>query len=311
MDKKGNIAFVFLGIFIILGLIVIGFAIALIFTNNNLLNKDPNTNLGNMELFLKSKSGDDFIAANYILNNEVNGIASQGKIESNAYFPINVLSNQSYNFRCWADNYYIGSQEVKFTPNELNLNKSKRDCNMEKVGKIKILGHKGDLSKENNKITINLTAEEGNIKSLGVCLSWTVGIINAKSKKTKASCGEGDWKNTTFSNPDYYDCGLQTERCSSVLGNSCELVEIEIPKRFSQVHDECSLTGIYLLEGESQTLSIDVSTFEIKNSLDFLSLTFFDNDLRFTGSEWIQIHEINGDDIGADTVGYTIEFSEE
>tara|TARA_Y100000310_G_scaffold295555_1_gene327044 strand:+ start:6262 stop:7170 length:909 start_codon:yes stop_codon:yes gene_type:complete len=286
----------------VLVFMVISLVIVLLIIGTDRMSNPDEVSEGEMQIFLGGhESGTHpFYKGEYVLSN--NTIFYEGKLTDSLTSTI-IRRMKNITMYCWGDNLYTGKTFKKFTEEELSQNKSKIECNSDKIGKLEIIRTSGDLSEENNLIKLNVTARDGSVNKIGMCFTWTAGIINTYLNKNFLLCSS-EWKNTS----NGYSCNGVFEQCGEINGNKCTLKEIEIPRRFELKVDSCENTGESLKEGQSIEIGIRVKTTDFKNSLDKLEIIFFDNDLRPIGNSMQYVSELNKVNIGTEDTKYTIDY---
>jgi hypothetical protein len=310
--RANAVGIVFAGIFFIF--VIIGIVVTFIIVNkdSDFFNKPTEKN-AKIKLYLKttdSQTKEDLDASYILKSDEI----KQGDLIK-GFNEINLINDfKGFEIYCKADNYYSRLYSKNFTTQESQNNISQFDCELNRIGNINII-HKGNLNNELNKIRLNLSTNN-HISRLGVCFSWTSAIINVHLKEIGITCPSGLWTNISKyegEKPIHYEnnkfkCGLDYfETCEKIKGNICTPMEIDMPYRFVGQYDSCYYLGKSLIPGEIYELPLEVQTLEYKNNLDYLKITFFDNDLVHEG-DFIYKDNLNGEDIGAEDTTYVIEY---
>ncbi len=262
------------------------------------------------------------VRANYKVEYN-NSIISEGILFGDSFTelktPIDTLI-----ITCWGDKYYFGRTFKFFSGIEIDLNSSKGNCRMDKMGELEI-SHKGKIKEEISSIVLNLTTED-NYRKLKICTSWTQGIISVIPKENEIMCDEGNWFNWSLYNktnakytmlPEtYYRCGEcegaycdWTERCESIKGRSCKLYTMKTPERYIGKIDSCYYTG-KSLDNESFSIEYLVRT-DNPNPLDEVTFYIMDSDRRFDPGENLlrYMTELGGKNLGSEPdYNYTIKY---
>lgn len=332
MDKKG-VSFTIIIIIGIILILLIASIIVVVYVaskNNEANEKKLQEMQPKITFYMKASdaSTQQYEDANYILEHLENGsvvIDSQGKLTSGAYTPVEVPQNNTYHLHCWNDNHY--SVKVFLIPSALEkeMNKSKVTCQMPLIGNINVT-HSGDLSRELNIITLNVSevVPNGNFYRTGMCFTWSAGIVDVVPKDLVIECDKGSWINWstydgktmkyTYLPEGQWRCGdEQFEECEAVSNNRCRLKSDVTPKRFQGTTDSCYSAGKSLSSLESFDVTLEVKTLDIKNSLDFIDITLFDADRRYdtTTSQFIWVDELDSQKIGAEDFRYRINYDNE
>lgn len=333
-NKKGLSGIIIAGIFIviILGLIFTGVIVA---NKQGWFKKQPKEEaIPMIELYLRANElGNE---AKYVpayvqidwMKDGANYVGYKSDIVADAYTPFLVPADRIVTVRCQGDDegeYYLVTAFKEHNSRELEVNKSKMDCTMAKIGTLEVKKVSGNLNFNQNQIVLNVTARDGWFYKLSMCFAWSAGIIDVSNKNQWTECDSGKWLNYSkyyAENQTYewlpegvFRCGDVEENCQEVKGNKCRLTDAVAPYRFSGKVDSCFYTGETLAPNESYQLILDVSTIENKNPLDYVHIWFYDMDRRYDPQEdrwiWISATPEALEKFGADDVEYEIPYVEE
>jgi len=323
---KKSQAGVFIGIIVFLVIVGIIVALIIVVQKSSWFDEPVEIVESPMKLYLKATDEltQEQVSANYSIY--VRGtLASRGVLSEYSLTEIELPRN-NLEIYCWSNDYYLSRYYKLLSNEELTSNISKSLCHMRKVGNLKI-SHKGDLSKIENTITFNITADEGWWQKLSVAIAWSSGIIEVYQPGGEAIlCEKGLWKNYTEYNAStkeytwtpttYYVCGHCenriceiSQRCESVDKNKCVPFSGITPERFIGKVDTIKHIGKELYN-QSYELVFNVKTLENKNALDYVEFTFYDNDRRFDPNEnlWIYMSEQNGINLGGEDIKYKVNY---
>lgn len=307
MNKKASATGWILGIIGIIIIVITVFVGVYISDRDKTPNQDEEDS-GIMQLFLKAEDGSRGEYRIKLLDNTT----KSGTLSKDAYIPITIGMARSVEIMCWSEDSYTTTTHKAFTMPEIQANKSKAECKIDNHGTIDINFIRGDLLSKNNDLHLNLTAVDGSFKKLGICFSWTAGIIEAKLESDIVTCKEGVWKNNSLP-PETYLCGTdQYQICKSVQFNRCTLKDMVDPERFENKVDSCVHTGVDLQEGEQAEIKVKIKTIDNKNDMDFVELIFFDHDRRFIPAlnDWMYVSELGGVNLGADDYKFRLNYGD-
>jgi len=186
MEKKGEtnvLAWIF---FILLLLVVIGVTIAIIKISNQEEKKQLESN-NVMDFYLIGKDFDSKKSIEidyYLFSNLTETEIKRGLLIKDSYTEVKNLSNNDIlTIYCGGRGYYIEKVKKSFTGNELELNSSKQDCLVDKIGRIDV-EHSGKIEIGEKILILNITSES-NYKNIGICTAWTPGVITIASEFEK------------------------------------------------------------------------------------------------------------------------------
>ncbi|MDP1729206.1 MAG: hypothetical protein Q8L27_03330 [archaeon] len=305
MNKKAETP-TWLIVFLIIFIVIIVATIVIIILVGSSETKTELIKPATLSIFLtssdsKSKSQ---VPANFMIF-ENGTLVSQGTTILDTPIEVIIPLNKSADIYCFNDEYYTNSIHKDFTNYDFSFNASRIDCQMDKIGKLKI-ETTGDLSQLENHITLGLTSTGGIIRKLNACISWSIGMISIDDSKNFLSCPYGNWTKANESNT--FLCNSEKQKCSYTDGRFCMPYDLEIPYRIKNQVDKCSSYGWTLNENEKQNFLLDVDTFELKNSLDYVQITFFGEDKRYINNEWRYIYEYQGNPIGLNDTIWRIDY---
>jgi len=302
-------------IFFIL-IIIVGGLIYLAITREWIKKEIP-PQIPTIEYYIKAIDGEtqEPVDANYLLLTNGTEIRSS-VVFSDAYTPLIVQDNLTYELACWSKEYYLGKLEKEFSNIEKNENKSKSDCEMRKIGNLTI-SHRGGIEAKYNKIDLEIESKDGWYNKMGMCFAWSTGILDVKAEDVDMPCDKGAWKNWTryirenktyeYLPKGWYRCGNDwLEECESIYSNKCKLTQMETPDRFLGIVDYCQYTAKTYSINETDEIKLLVTTIDNMRIIDYLEITFFDTDDRWDGNTWKSYSEFKGIDIAARDKKYTI-----
>jgi hypothetical protein len=135
-----------------------------------------------------------------------------------------------------------------------------------------------------------------------------MGIMTIDDSRNKINCNVGNWTETNITNT--YLCGEEKNKCSFTYGYMCVpyTSNSEMPSRFKNKVDKCTYFNIDLKKDESREIILDVSTYDFKNSLDYLEIVFFGEEQKHTGGKFEYLNELNGNPVGMNDTKVRIEW---
>jgi len=177
MNNKGQTKLI---VGIVLGVLFIGGIIFLVSvlnqgeTNQSAVSPD----FINLYVIARDSLSSTSINGNYTVQNGSTYIS--GEILRDSFTEINNLtSNGTFSLLCQSEGYYSKIDARKFNSQELNDNLSKRDCYLDRIGKIEV-GSNDKLEEGENDVSVTILAK-GFYKNITFCVSWTEGIVTLKS----------------------------------------------------------------------------------------------------------------------------------
>lgn len=307
MNKRGNTTWIVVSI--IIGIIfILILALGFVFLRDK-ISPSGSSEVKYMKIYIRSLESKNQTVSDYFVDysqglNSV--ILSNGKLSEDSYTEVlNIPQDQEIYVTCLSDQYYSDRKLKIFSQTELDLNSSKLDCNLKKIGNLTIK-YSGGLNDIENRIELNISSDKF-FQGLSMAFSWTAGIVDVSIDQMSKTCGT-EWKNYTKfneTNGEYlyldnssYQCDGKIENCKSIDGLNCVLSDEKIPNRFLGQVDYAFYTGKDI-NNETYKLNINVKTTEDKNSFDYLKIIFYDKDLRYTGTRWEYVSELGGKDISA------------
>jgi len=315
---KGIIIGVIIGVLFIV-CIVIG---VIVLNQKGVFDDQPKVNITQIELFISAEDTDtrESVNANFIINYLGNDtIISKGEIKKDSFTPILVDSDKVVQVNCWNEDHYLVRATRTFSYEEINSKKARLTCSMVRIGKLEVKAN-NELKTGTSEITYNIKSIDGWTYRTSGCFRWSPGIIYATIKNNIITCENSFWLNWSsydsekkeyiYLPKDMYRCNEELQKCESVSGNRCKLIDLEIPSRFKNKVDGCFSLGKTLSPGEDYNFTIEVKTLDFLNSLDFLDITFFDNDRRYSEIEnrFLWVSEQNGQNIGNEDKLFGIEY---
>ncbi len=300
MNKRGQSGWI-IGVVIVFLIVCIALLVIILSIGSPEDSENPSQQ--KIKVFLTTSDIDSKaqISANYIIF-ENTTLIKQGTTNLDSPIELNIPISDSVEVYCWNEDYYTNKITKDFTNYDFSFNSSKIDCQMNKIGNLEVNVISGDLSKIENTIILNLTSKDGTFNRLGACISWSIGIYAVDDSSNQLFCNQGNWtkvKNTT----NTYSCGnkQEKEQCARIeKGNSCMPSDMEIPDRFNGIVDKCTYFGGIIEKDMNRQITLNVATYDFKNSFDYLELTFFDQDKRYIINKIDYVYEdTNKLDIGA------------
>jgi hypothetical protein len=287
----------------------------IVLNQRGMLDGEQEKNVTQIQLFI---NGEDSITrknleANYILDykqNDTTLVISKGTLKSDSFIPVILDADKIYHVNCWDNEHYLVKASKKFATEEIESKKSRFTCSMVKIGELQI-EEKGNLvAGKTNELNFNIVSKDGWTYKLAGCISWSAGIIDVYNQNNVITCDSGIWLNWsnydaktmkyTFLEEGSYRCGEdRIEKCEAVLNNKCRIKQIETPNRLKLKSDNCFYTGKSLAPDETYNLTLEAKTLDYMNELDFVEVTFFDYDRRYsaTGNIFEWVSEENGIDL--------------
>lgn len=311
-----------ISIILFLGLIITGIIIA---NQKGIFKRKENNEEQLIDFFIRARDSttQEFVDANYVLdyNQKPPIVVSQGELNKDEWLELKVPQDKLLHLRCWSDNNYLVVASKLFSQQEILSNLSNFICSMERIGNIKV-EHQGNLKEGNSPIKLNISCDDTFYK-MGICISWTAGILDVYKENQWVLCDSGIWNNWSIYNTTtqkytlldegYYRCGNCEEdycewikKCEQVEGNKCKSYSMTIPLRFAGKVDECFYIG-KSLRNESYEEEFVVKSEDL-NENDEVTFYIFDSDRRFSPIEsmWVWMSEKDGMDLGYPDINYTI-----
>lgn len=283
---------------------------------------DPSNALS-LYMATEDYKSNEIIDANYIMNErkeETQVRFSGGTLQEGSWTEIKDVPKESiFDIYSWNDDYYSQHIIKKFTQIEKLNNASKVILDMKKIGGLDIK-QIGKLGLGTNRIRLNITAKEGSYNKIGAVLSWSPGILDVNLEQEQIFCNNGFWLNYSSFDPltgehiylpeNIYKCGEYYESCKSVLGVNCNTFNPKMPTRFVGIVDKTIYLGHELKDGETLSFVLVIRTLDTANVLDYVRITFFDNDMRWDEytQSWKAFSEYNGKDIAGKDYTHEINY---
>jgi hypothetical protein len=250
---------------IIFGIIfLIGITTILIIVNQK-QEKQEKINTTSMDLYLSIKANSIITSGNYTLIN--NGNILEGKIIKDSLNEIKNVSINNVEIFCEKEGYYPEYINKIFTEEEKSFNSSIVECNLDKIGIIKIR-NLDNLSEGNSEINLNLDSD-GIYKNPLLCVAWTTNIINVKSYL-----------------------------------NESEITTNPIPTKWNKLVDKCFLIE-QVLNNEDLNIKLIVKS-EGLSPFDYVKVYVSDSDTILNNRNFEISSELNGKDIYGEDVEYII-----
>jgi len=325
MNKKAGSGVI---IGIILGILSLGAIVTLLVVANQRgwFNKETEENqIPTLEKFyIKARDSNlNFTDAHYFLEYTDKGQAiriSEGELNPEEWTEIQNVPIALLHLYCYNKDHYVVKASKIFDYSEIQNNLSKFTCDMQNFKNISV-SHTGDLSREENKITLNINVEEWMYK-LKICAEWSAGIIYVALENEILRCNQGNWVNWSFYNAttkqyeyygeNFYRCGIDwITQCEYAEANLCKSYNADPPVRHRDKVDSCHYFGKNL-HNETYPITFEIKTLMNKSQLDFVRFIIIDSDRRFdpTLGKWRFMDEYLGEDIGISDTFYNIPYIE-
>jgi hypothetical protein len=301
-------------------LFVVAIVVGVLVMNQKGFFSEPEKNVTQIELFINSEDIEtrQTLDSNYILTYN-DSIISQGQLKADSFVPITLDADKLYTVSCWNDNHYLVKASKVFSQEDINQKKARFTCSMVKIGNLEVTTN-NELKIGTNEIMYKVKSKDGWTYRLSGCFSWSAGIIDISMLSNTVTCENAVWLNWSSYNgttktynylpSGQFRCGDRIENCEKVESNRCRLAGMEIPKRFKDKADSCIYLGKTLAPNEEYNFTVQVKTLDILNQLDFLDLTMFDLDRRYSTTEnnFVWVDEENGVDISQEDKIISLEY---